>query len=924
MPAAIIAAFRHRPARSWWLVFGIMFAILLAMGTSHRAGAHAALDTSTPAAGEVLTAAPSQVTLHFTEPLEQTYSRLQLFDSQGAEVSNTALVFGDDGYTMWLELPAELPNDTYSVLWRTLSEADGHTAQNYITFTVGTNANIVPIVIPGTSDDSGNAPQWAQTTSRWAALLGAALLMAAWPVWSTVIRPALTTVRPEALPMVRRMRRYITWAAVLALVGSLLALLVQAWALPDGSALEKVINTLGQTRYGKLWLLRAGLLLSLALVLPACGWWFMQRRQIEGWIAWILSAAVATPFSLIAHASAQPSGRTFALVADALHVLGSAAWFGGLGMLLMVVLPGLRGMPPERRGRVLRSLLPRFSIMALCAMAVIGVTGFYAGWLQVGNLAALTETSYGRALIVKLGALALILVLATINLFVIERRFQRHERGDVAAVWTPRLRWTVAGEFVLALALLAAVGQMTSLQPARDVMDERGRQIAVEFITAEPASTLLLGPGIAGVNHFRLEVDGPALPPETAVLLRLTMPDRSDLGTRELQLSRVAGNAFEHHGSEIGIAGDWAFTVIIREPGSAQLSSESAMTIGSTPPDVDVPAAPWRFKTLGGVTGLVMVLTGLVGVIVGWRLGPGTARKEASGLGVAALILGVILLFQARIDPILAEAGQGPTLDIANVAMVERGEAIYTQQCLSCHGAELRGEGPAGAGMVPPPADFSEPHTRVHSLEDLIYWVRNGKQGTAMPGFGHVLSDQEIRDVLTYIAFEQEAFVANETAFNPSACTATAVTLAEVEALAGGNTNPPGRSAEVSTGTVENSVVDAVTGTTQQLLACTNAMNTMKRLALFSDDYLATEFAAGLPEGFADAAAADPEPLPEGSRLSLDSMSGFELLTDGRVAATVEVRDPTGQLGGEGERLTARLVFVQDDGQWLIDEMTPM
>lgn len=906
--------------RIWIVVAALALVLILGMANPAHTSAHAALDTSDPAAGEVMSTAPGSVTLTFTEPLEQTYSRLQIFDSQGVEIPETTLSFGEDGYSMSLALPPGMSTGTYSVLWRTLSEADGHTAQNYITFTIGTNADIAPVVIPGTSSDTAEVPQWAKTTSRWAALVGAALLIAAWPVWSTVIRPALAGTRP--LPMVRRMRRYIIWAAGLALLGSIFALIVQAWALPDGTWLDKIINTLGQTRYGKLWLLRAGLLFGLALILPACGWWFARRRQTEGLIAWVLSLAVAIPFSLIAHAAAQPAGRTVAIVADALHLLASAAWFGGIALLLVVVLPGLRQAPADDRRQILRALLPRFSMMALCAMAVIGVTGFYAGWLQVGNLAALTDTAYGKALIVKLVVLLVILAIAAINLFVIERRLTRRDTGEATTVWTSRLRWTIAGEVLLAIILLGAVGQMTSLQPARDVMAERGRQIAITFPEAEPGSTLLLAPGIAGINHFRLEIDGPSLPTDTDVLLRLAMPENDDLGTKEIQLSRVAGNAFEHHGSELGITGNWDFTVIIRQPDTAQLELDASQAIGATSPDVDVPAAPWRFRTLGGVTGLVMVLTGLVGLIVGWRVGPGTTRKETSGIGVAALVLGIILLFQARLDPILAEAGQNAVLDIADVAMVERGEDIYIQQCLSCHGAELRGEGPAGEGMVPPPADFSAPHTMVHSVEDLIYWVRNGKQGTAMPGFGDTLSDQEIRDVLTYVAAEQRAIVDEQAATNPSACTIEAVPLSAVESLVGA-TVPPARPAEVASGTVDEPTIDAATGTTHQLLACTNAMDTMRRLGLFSDAYLATEFSTGLPAGFAETAQAAPESLPEESWLSLLEMSGFQTLADGRVSATVVVRDPTSQLGGdESGTLQATLTFVQQGDNWFIDDMT--
>lgn len=753
------------PPRGALTLLVTALAVVLAVGLSpYMASAHAALETSDPANGDVLATAPEAISAAYTEPLERSYSRMALYDSLGTEVQGTTLTFWNDGYTMVLEVPADLANGTYSVLWRTLSKADGHTAQNYFAFTIGSNADIVPVVIPGSATNGGSVPQWAKTTSRWASLLGAMALIAAWPVWSTVIRPVLGPVRNESVPIVRAMRRFVLGATILALAGSLYALGVQAWSLSEGTFFDKVINTLGQTRYAHLWLARIGLLAALALVLAACGWWFMRRRQVEGTIAWALSAAVALPFSLMAHASAQPSGRTFATVADAIHLIASAIWAGGIAVLVLVLLPDLRRMTVSVRHGVLCRIVPRFSTMALICMAAIGLTGFYAGWLQVGNWTALTTTEYGRALIVKLGLLLMILVLAAINLLVIERKLRTREQDPTAApVWTRRLRWTVTGELALIVLLLAAVGQMTSLQPARDVVAEDARQVTIDFDDALPSSTLLLAPGIAGVNHFRLEVDGPALPPDAEALLRLTIPGRDDLGTNQVRLSRAAGNAFEYHGSDLSIAADWEVTAIIREPGMAPVTADGTVTIGTTAPDLDVPSDPWRFDTLGGITGLALMLVGIASLIVGLRAQQGGARKESVGLGTAALLLGVILLVQARIDPILAGAG-GEAIDPEDVAMVERGEAVYIQQCLGCHGADLRGDGPDSAGMDPPPADFTQPHTMVHSDEDLIYWVRNGKQGTAMPGFENVLSDEEIRDVLSYIAAQQDAMSGTDAA----------------------------------------------------------------------------------------------------------------------------------------------------------------
>lgn len=743
--------------RHWWLVGFCLLITIIGVAVPQPVAAHAALESSSPASGDVLDTVPSTIRARFTEPLERSYSRMALYDRNGVEVEGTSLSPGTDEFTMELTVPPDLPNGTYSVLWRTLSEADGHSTQNFFAFTIGTNADIATVAIPGSDETDSATPQWAKTSSRWAALVGAALLIAAWPVWSVVIRPALGPVRGEGPAIARRMRRFVRVAVALAVAGSVFALLVQSLTIPDGTILDKVISTLGQTRYGQLWLVRIGLIVILGVVLAACGWWFTRKRQVEGIIAWIVAAAVTLPFSLTAHASAQPAGRTFAVVADVLHLAAASAWIGGLAILFTVLLPGLRSVAAAERRSVLAVAIPRFSIFALIAVATLGITGFYAGWLHVGNLSALTSTDYGRSLIIKLVLLLAVLAIAAVNLFVIQRRLARGTGNAGNPAWSRRLRWTIGGELVLVLLMLAAVGQLTSLQPAREVMVERARQISVPFTADGTDATLLIAPGIAGSNHLRLEVDGRTLPSGTEALLRLTIPDRQGLGTKEIQLARASDTAFEHHGSELSIAGDWAVTMIIRPPGAAPIEGEQVVTIGTTPPDVDVPGDPWRFSTTGGVAGLALILLGVAGVLVAIVAGQ-TRRmqKETGGLGIVALLLGLVLLFQARIDPALANAAGGDAIDPADIAMVTRGEAIYRSVCLSCHGAGLRGDGPAGVGMQPPPADFGDPHTMVHSEADLIYWVRNGKQGTGMPAFGDTLSDQEMLDVLSYIERRQQ------------------------------------------------------------------------------------------------------------------------------------------------------------------------
>jgi mono/diheme cytochrome c family protein len=83
-------------------------------------------------------------------------------------------------------------------------------------------------------------------------------------------------------------------------------------------------------------------------------------------------------------------------------------------------------------------------------------------------------------------------------------------------------------------------------------------------------------------------------------------------------------------------------------------------------------------------------------------------------------------------------------------ASVEFGAKVFQQRCVLCHGPEGRGNGPASAALKPPPRNFHDA-VYMHSKTDdeLLTSIRNGK--SAMPPWGKVLSDVEIRSALMYV-----------------------------------------------------------------------------------------------------------------------------------------------------------------------------
>ncbi len=95
-----------------------------------------------------------------------------------------------------------------------------------------------------------------------------------------------------------------------------------------------------------------------------------------------------------------------------------------------------------------------------------------------------------------------------------------------------------------------------------------------------------------------------------------------------------------------------------------------------------------------------------------------------------------------------------------------QGAALYAEHCASCHGAELEGAPDwrrRGAdGLYPAPPHDETGHTWHHGDRLLFDYTKLGGEATlatrgvldfesGMPGFGHLLTDDQIRDVLAFI-----------------------------------------------------------------------------------------------------------------------------------------------------------------------------
>ncbi len=94
-------------------------------------------------------------------------------------------------------------------------------------------------------------------------------------------------------------------------------------------------------------------------------------------------------------------------------------------------------------------------------------------------------------------------------------------------------------------------------------------------------------------------------------------------------------------------------------------------------------------------------------------------------------------------------ASDSPSQAIPEDAVVQasEGAALYTTNCVACHG-DRDGTG----GIIGAPRHDETGHTWHHPDAQLIDWVLNGKLGfSRMPALKDTLSEEQVESVLAYI-----------------------------------------------------------------------------------------------------------------------------------------------------------------------------
>ena len=284
--------------------------------------------------------------------------------------------------------------------------------------------------------------------SLWTGSVSAAL---SWSRHSRTVNDAAVGVSRSSLERLRRL------ALLLLVLSLVLRLWAQAHAFDDATLWPQpamVTTMLGKTLWGRAWLLE-----GVALGVGALTAWSMRKdgSNTDGWrTAAGVTLVLALSFALSGHAASSATLQPLAVIADALHATAAGVWVGGLVVLSVVALPATRMTGGGERGHALSQAITTFSNMALAAVTTLVATGAFAAWLQVGSLAQLWSSAYGRTLLIKLLVMTPMLLAGLANWRWIQPRLRTHSSADVALRWSVRIELGFAVVVLLVTAILVA------------------------------------------------------------------------------------------------------------------------------------------------------------------------------------------------------------------------------------------------------------------------------------------------------------------------------------------------------------------------------------------------------------------------------------------------------------------------------------
>jgi copper transport protein len=510
------AEHRSRWGRRWLLLLLTLFGSL---AVASPAAAHLDLASTAPADGAVMTDLSAAITVTFTKAAAPSGDGFTLYDARGQKVA-VKVRTSDDGVT-WKIRPAEAlkPAARYGLKWK-VAAGDAHPKTGTVTFRTadpdaaesesapatksgahtGTNGATHPPASSGShAGMSGHTPA-AETpgsgaldavlaaedhdsttldatgaVARWVSFAGILVAVGALIVVITTlvgstgdVRLAERVVRiaaglavvaalTEGLTLLSAVGTDVPWPAAFAvglrlLAGTAMVLTLRLVPHGTGGRRSYDVPALPETPSGRHT--SGGTRTALLVLTPP-----VRTGRVRGVPAHPITTATVSVTMLASFLfdghTATVAPKPLIAAAALAHTAAGAVWVGGVVLLATLLLVRARAGVPTGAGE----LAVRFSVPATAAVVIAGVAGTALTMLIIDSPAELTNTPWGRILLIKLGLVTAVAIMGYVN--------NRYALPALDA-WRPGtarlLRRTVAAEAAVMIAVLLVTAILVAAQ----------------------------------------------------------------------------------------------------------------------------------------------------------------------------------------------------------------------------------------------------------------------------------------------------------------------------------------------------------------------------------------------------------------------------------------------------------------------------
>ena len=364
------------------------------------ASAHPFLLDSEPGQGQNMPTGITQVITNYSEAVEIGFSELKVYDANGNQIDNRNTSY-NNGETSLVVTTQPLEDGVYTITSKVLSKVDGHLVQAAIVFGVGDvkiDSSLLEI------QDSSETTFIPESIARFPGLVGQTIVLGGVIVSITIWSSQQTRFRELFGDMHKqfkvRFSKIIGYGVIATFASNFIMLGVQTWRL-EASPIEVIGTTFGTT-----WLMR----MIITIIIIGIWFWMEKKREIsikEQIPLLIASLILIATTTMMGHGASTELEAPWIL--DYAHNLLSSIWIGGVIFFAFVALPTVSRTDDSLRNKITLSLIPRFSGLFIIAIGILIITGPTLLWFLDDNVGSLTESTYGKLIMIKIGiAIAMI------------------------------------------------------------------------------------------------------------------------------------------------------------------------------------------------------------------------------------------------------------------------------------------------------------------------------------------------------------------------------------------------------------------------------------------------------------------------------------------------------------------------------------